>query len=84
MDHRRIQDQVTAIALTEAIHRREVDARFYRGRIGREWRDLRRDNLIALRELLRVRRLAMSIAAPLIERESRVLRFDAEGTLMPV
>lgn len=72
MDHRRIEDQCYRAALDEAIRSREVNARFYRGGIGRGWVDRRAENLLILRELRAIRRTALRIAGPIMEREDGI------------
>ena len=79
MDERRIQDQCYRAALDEAIRSREVNARFYRGNVGRAWADRRAENLLILRELRNIRRSALRIAGPMIEREDAITRAKAEA-----
>lgn len=77
VDERRIREQVLALYLDEAIRRRIRDRSWYRARDREIWGDLMRENTIRLRELLRVRREARTIANPIVEREDAITRAKA-------
>lgn len=79
-DTLRIEDHALRVTIDEAIHRRLMDRRWYRrNRDMAHWGELVTENDIALRELLRVRRLARVIAAPIIAREDAITRAKAEA-----